>query len=465
MINEKSFQKQTDAQRAMMTILDDERKRISLDLHDLVQNKLRLLRDKFSENNAIRSDIQDILDEVRHIAYQLIPKNLQELSLRDYLNIYETALNQTYWKQFKTDYRTNVVLEIPKDIEVQLFSIVHECVNNVLKHAANTPTLLIRYSEDEENLMLLVQDFGDGFDIKKTENQDSIGLKGIKTRCEMMGATLDIKSNPLEGTRVKVTIPIEKIKNYRSEHPEITMPLVEQERVVVPQNVDLKKILIVDNQIEYGESLQRILANEYTAEIVFKESVKAAKGYLETHNYDIDVLITDITMPDESGIQLIKYLKDTGKDKSMKIILHTINDNPSYVFQATNVLDIKFYIWKEQAKGEKHPILSALENLDVGFYSPEIDAIKDSFKLKDYDQKEDSNHRKFFSSYVKHLKNGKSKSEATEETLKLHREEIAFDITTLNKYIRRYKNHLGISDELEMQHLVIKLSSDFGLLK
>lgn len=345
MNNEKSFQEQSNAQRAMMEILDDERKRISLDLHDRVQNKLRLLRDKFLNNPPIFQDIQDILDEVRHVAYQLIPKNLQELSLRDYLNIYETVLNQTYYKQFKTDYRTNVALEIPKDIEIQLFSIVHECVNNVLKHAANTPTLLIRLREDADSLMLLVQDFGDGFNTNDVEKAETIGLKGIKTRCDMMEATLDIQSQPLEGTRIKVTIPIEKIHNYRAKHAEIPHILVAKSTVLDSKKIDIKKILIVDNQVEYGESLRRILLTQSNAEIVFKESVAEAKSYLVANNYAIDVLITDITMPDESGIQLVKHLKELGKDKTIKIILHTINDNPSYVFQATNVLDIKFYIW------------------------------------------------------------------------------------------------------------------------
>lgn len=465
MNNEKSFQEQSDAQRAMMEILDDERKRISLDLHDRVQNKLRLLRDKFSNNVAIFQEIQDVLDEVRHIAYQLIPKNLQELSLRDYLNIYETALNQTYFKQFKTDYRTNVALEIPKDIEIQLFSIVHECVNNVLKHATNTPTLLIRFRENEDNLMLLVQDFGDGFDLNKVEKQATIGLKGIKTRCDMMGATLDIQSQPLEGTRIKVTVPIEKIHNYRAENPEVPCALVAENTVLNAKKIDVKKILIVDNQVEYGDSLCRVLATHSNAEIVFKESVAEAKAYLAANDYAIDVLITDITMPDESGIELVKHLKELGKDKTIKIILHTINDNPSYVFQATEILKIKFYIWKEQAKEEKHPILMALDNLETEFYSPEIKAIKGSFEPKEYNKNEDSNYRKLFSSYVKFLKEGKNKEEATKETLSAHKQEIAFDITTLNKYIQRYKNNLGISDALEMQHLMIRLSSDFGLLK
>lgn len=460
MLNEKSFQEQTDAQRAMMEILDDERKRISLDLHDRVQNRLRLLRDKFSNNPAVFGEIQDILDEVRHIAYQLVPKNLQELSLCDYLNVYETALNQTYGKQFRTDYRTNVKQQIPKDIEVQLFSIVHECVNNVLKHASDTPTLLIRYRENDENLMLLVQDFGSGFDYENVEQLTTLGLKGIKTRCEMMNAKLDIESKHLEGTKIKVTIPIETIQKYRIESDENLHLLRAKNTVVISEKIDVKKILILDNQIEYGESLCRILAENATSEVVFKESVAEAKAYLTAHDYDIDVLITDITMPNESGIQLVKYLKKIEKAKNIKIILHTINDSPSYVFQATQVLDIKFYIWKEQAKTEKHPILIALENLDSEFYSPEISLVKDSFKLKKYNQKEDSNYRKIFKEYLTFLKAGKEKADIIEA---LKKQNSHMEENSIKKYIQRQKNEWQIHEEETMERLLIKLCNDFGL--
>jgi DNA-binding NarL/FixJ family response regulator len=350
---------------------------------------------------------------------------------------------------------------------VQLFSIVHECVNNVIKHAYDTPTLCIRYRENADNLMLLVQDFGDGFDLEKVENQATLGLSGIKTRCEMMGATLNITSKALEGTKVKVTIPIEKIKNYRDKNLTEETLSEEKEKPSFSENKDPKKILIVDNQVEYGESLCQILSKNTDAILVFKESVAEAKAFLKENNYDIDVLITDITMPDESGIQLVKHLKDGGHDKNIKIILHTINDNPSYIFQATNRFNIKFYIWKEQARTEQHPILTALDNLDSEFYSPEIGVIKDSFILKEYDAKEDKKYRNLFGIYVKYLKEETSKEKAFEKTNIEYVEKYkrSYGEDTFFKYVQRHKNNLGIMDELEMQRIIIRLSTDFGFLQ
>ncbi|HRI28375.1 MAG TPA: hypothetical protein PK715_10005, partial [Chitinophagales bacterium] len=127
----------------LLEVLEYERKRISLTLHDSVQNKLRLLLDE-THDPGTRLKIQEILDELRNIAYNLVPKSLQEFSLKEYLLIYTATLNKTYKGQFHVDYRGNVQIEVPKDIETELFNIVQECMNNIIKYT-DTPVVLIRY--------------------------------------------------------------------------------------------------------------------------------------------------------------------------------------------------------------------------------------------------------------------------------------------------------------------------------
>ena len=122
LITEQQFGDLTNVQEAMLEILDFERRRIALDLHDRVQNSLRLIRDNNMQNRQLFEELEMVLQEVRTIAYQLTPKSLQEFSLVDYLNIYETNLNLIYGDQFNTDYRTDVDFYLPKGIENQLFS-------------------------------------------------------------------------------------------------------------------------------------------------------------------------------------------------------------------------------------------------------------------------------------------------------------------------------------------------------
>ncbi len=459
MKNEQLFESQTSAQRAMMEILDDERRRISTDLHDNIQNKLRLLRDKFTENEPLRTEIDFILEEIRRVAFQLVPKNLQEFSLRDYLNIYETVLNQTYIKKFKTDYRTNVEKIIPKNIETQLFSIMHEATNNVIKYA-NTPALMIRYHENAESLMLLIQDFGDGFDVEKAQHQKTIGIKGMKTRCELMGAKLEIESDPLQGTKVKITIPIKEIEDFRNHQPMEDAPKKEKEEDSNRKKLkDDSTILIVDNQIEYLEALKNQLSKAHSKmKILTAFSVHQAKEIFEKQN--IDILITDITMPDASGIELVEFVN--GKYPRTTIMLHTVNDSPAYIFRAQKVLNVKFYIWKE-TKDEK-PILKALENLETEYLSSEIKEINKTFNLKNYDYEKDSSYRKLFKNYMQFVKEGElDKTKLHEKTTKIL--EYHMSKETMQKYIQRYKLSSGFKEESEVTKILLRFSEDFGLLK
>ena len=167
---------------SILQLLEDERKRISMDLHDGVQNKLRILHDKCLKRYAnfeFAEDMKSILDEVRHVAYQLIPKNLQQYPLVDYLAIYAATLNQTYVNKFKIDFQTNVQIAVPKQIEVELFKMVQEAFNNMLKYAANSPVFCIRYLQREDNLVLILQDFGDGFHLETALEKNTIGLNGM----------------------------------------------------------------------------------------------------------------------------------------------------------------------------------------------------------------------------------------------------------------------------------------------
>lgn len=356
-------------QEAMLEILNFERKRISLDIHDRVQNRLRLLRDQFTNDPAVFSEIQDILSELRAIAYQLVPKNLQEFSLVDYLNIYETTLNQIYGEQFKTDYRTNVKREVPKNTEVQLFSIVQECVNNVLKHASDTPSLIIRYREDDENLVLLIQDFGSGFDYEEVKKRNTIGLKSIQIRCDFIGAELIVTSSPNgEGTKIKVSLPLSQLAKEIVLSPnevmfEKALNEYHSDISIAPQVTEVHEqrvVLIVDNQVEIIEGLKQIISQSSIAhayEYKYLRSVAEAKDYISKNRNKLGLIITDITMPDESGIQLVEYINSNAFN--LNCVFYTINDLPAYVFQALK-MQVKGYISKEtqvqDIEGD-HPVI------------------------------------------------------------------------------------------------------------
>lgn len=441
---------------SLLEILEDERKRISLNLHDNVQNKLILLRDKYAtKNKDLFQEIQSIIDELRAVTQQLIPKNLQEMNLVDFLNIYETSLNQIYGKDFKIDFRTNVNIKIEKSIEIVLFNIIQECVSNVVKHAKDTPVLLIRYKIHDNMLQLIVQDFGQGFDIENTDIENSLGLRSIKTRSESINATLKITSDKLGGTKIKVSLPLDACLEDADE------VFTENEAHNYNSRQDMT-ILLVDNQIEYLNYLSGVIRKSYPNAVIHTAlSAELAKEKIEKIGKEkIDVIITDITMPNMSGIQFIEDLKKEGTDKKCKIIVYSINDNPAYIFKIAQKMNIKYYVWKESAfENDKHPIIKALEETQQ-YYTPEIEKINATFKLKKFDEEKDGLYRKMFKQYIELLREGKPKNEIWES---LHKDNAYMEPNSIKKYIQRYKNNLGIFDEEQTTYILKKLAKDFGL--
>ncbi len=467
---------------SILQLLEDERKRISMDLHDGVQNKLRLLRDKYFKRYAdsdFAEDMKSILDEVRYVAYQLIPKNLQQYPLVDYLNIYAATLNQTYAHKFKIDFQTNVAIKVPKKIEVELFQMVQEAFNNMLKYAANSPVFCIRYLQREDNLVLILQDFGDGFDLNAALEKETIGLNGIHTRAQRIHAKAEIETNRFEGCKIKITVPISDWDFDENEPQKI--PLSYQNNTHTPKkrlSNEIKHILIVDNQPEYGEFLQKLIQDTFAGvTVVYQKSARAARNYLASINYQSDVVITDITMPEESGIRMIKNLRKIDAAKDIEFIIYSINDNPAYVYQARKVLKINTYIWKETLYEDKHPIISALENLDAGYLSPNIKSLDDCFTNEYPMDKKDNLYRKIFKIYMKEQREMfcgtslESKLISTEEVLervktalKDDKEANYLDAKTLGRYFRHFLKNIGFNKEMETHYMLLQFSEDLDLL-
>jgi DNA-binding NarL/FixJ family response regulator/anti-sigma regulatory factor (Ser/Thr protein kinase) len=280
----------------------------------------------------------------------------------DYLNIYAATLNQTYADKFKIDFQTNVEITVPKKIEVELFQIVQEAFNNMLKYAAHSPVFCIRYLQREDNLVLILQDFGNGFDLNAALEKKTIGLNGIQTRAERIKAKVEIETSLFEGCKIKITLPIASI-DMETELPKSyeTQP----QRREKPSGIG--RILIVDNQIEYCQSLKDKIREKFGITAEYRQSASAARAYLKENQYKIDVVITDITMPGESGIRMIKKIREEIRESNQKedihFIIYSINDNPAYVFEVCKQLKINSFIHKEDTSTETHQIIMALENL------------------------------------------------------------------------------------------------------
>jgi two-component system NarL family sensor kinase len=96
---------------------------------------------------------------------------------------------------------------LPPRVEAALYRICQEALTNVARHA-EAERVTIRLIATTEQVQLIVEDDGRGFDA--SEAVDRHGLVGMNERTRMLGGTLDLRTRPGAGTRVQVTVPLEK---------------------------------------------------------------------------------------------------------------------------------------------------------------------------------------------------------------------------------------------------------------
>ena len=100
-------------------------------------------------------------------------------------------------------------VELPGHVEVALYRIAQEALQNVVKHADAT-TVRLRLAAADDGVHLVITDDGCGFDLDEeagAEERHSYGLVGIRERAELIGATLTLISRPGTGTTVEVVLP------------------------------------------------------------------------------------------------------------------------------------------------------------------------------------------------------------------------------------------------------------------
>jgi PAS domain S-box-containing protein len=199
-----------------------ERTRIAAELHDslgqnllLIKNRAQLALARAGLAADLSEQIKSInylasqsIAEARQISYDLHPHQLDHLGLTRTLEamIDSTAASSRIRFQRKLD---NVDGLFPKDAAMNLYRIVQESLNNILKHSG-AKRARIRLEHDVHDVQLRIADNGCGFPVnKRVAGEKGMGLKNIAERVRMLGGKLEVESYPGRGTYIKVTIPVD----------------------------------------------------------------------------------------------------------------------------------------------------------------------------------------------------------------------------------------------------------------
>jgi signal transduction histidine kinase len=206
--------------------MESERSRISRDLHDgILQTLLSLIiqLDVLShtipqspqkgacEAAGLRKIVQQESEELRRMVTDMRPVRVESADMRE--------LMLGFAERFRSEYGLAVDLFIedqsrplPDRICRELFQIYRESLHNIKKHA-QASHVVVKLTQDESNVFLVVDDNGRGFSFSgrySSEELDRLRLGpiSIKERTRGVGGTLTVESNPGHGARLTVDIPL-----------------------------------------------------------------------------------------------------------------------------------------------------------------------------------------------------------------------------------------------------------------
>lgn len=198
---------------------ENERRRMAQELHDSLGGmlsgiKLSMMNMKdhlmiSPENHHKFENAIHLMDksiqELRHVAHNLMPAALVKLGLREALADYALSVESSFAIPVKLQC-LGVDRSLDATAEIYIYRIIQELVTNAVKHA-QAGQVLIQLVFSETDVEITVEDDGIGFD-RTLERASSMGLMNIQYRVEYFKGKLDIQSSREKGTSIYISLPV-----------------------------------------------------------------------------------------------------------------------------------------------------------------------------------------------------------------------------------------------------------------
>jgi PAS domain S-box-containing protein len=187
-----------------------ERNRIARELHDDTAQSLAALLIELECQEAapdLRARVARTLEGVRRLARGLRPVALAQADLSSALERLAGEIALTH--AIRVDLVVDGLREepLPASLEMALYRMAQEALTNAARHSgAPLVSLVLRRTPDE--IRMIVEDAGRGFDVLADATDDRLGLSGIRDRVALLGGTLILESAPGLGTSLCIAIPL-----------------------------------------------------------------------------------------------------------------------------------------------------------------------------------------------------------------------------------------------------------------
>lgn len=211
-------QEQMETLKKLITVQDNERKRIAGDLHDNIGPLLAALKINFRRFintkegdprdlliTKTESIIDDSIAEIRNVAHNLMPKGLSSNGLINTLSGYFESIQQLYNKTIVFDHEIQSVL-LP-DLQMNVYRIICELVLNAARHSEGQ-MIKVSLVAEAKWVLASIHDDGQGFNPKAGDQKTSLGLQSAESRVLYLKGKFILKTAPGMGTVIDIELPL-----------------------------------------------------------------------------------------------------------------------------------------------------------------------------------------------------------------------------------------------------------------
>jgi signal transduction histidine kinase/ligand-binding sensor domain-containing protein len=225
---ENARRSQEEFSRKLLASQEQERQRIAAEMHDslgqsllIIKNRIALAQADIEKRDTVEEQLNELsdsassaIDECREIAYNLRPFQISRFGLVKTLQGIFSRIGEVKPVEVFTEI-DDIDHLLTDEAEINLFRIVQECSNNIIKHS-NATEASLKIKRDNTAINVWIRDNGRGFDPMQDGQPDTssggFGLVGMAERVRMLDGEYSVKSAPGRGTAVRITL-----RNFRKD--------------------------------------------------------------------------------------------------------------------------------------------------------------------------------------------------------------------------------------------------------
>jgi len=301
---------------SLMRAQEDERRRVSRELHDHTCHQLgslareisNLAADPLSSKDVrakleeIRAHVVKTSQETQHIAHQMHTSVLDDLGLVASLKDLCGQFSEQYPDVALDFEESGPLASVPSEASLCLFRVTQESLQNIAKHS-RADCVSVRLDFKTGAVLLTIQDDGAGFDVKAVKGHGGLGLISMKERAHSINGKLTITAQLGHGTQIALEAPLP------GEQP-----------------IERPRVLLADDHPAVLEEIRSALAPNW--EIV--EAVADGRALVEAAlRLKPDLIVVDISMPLLNGIEAAVQIKKSRPE--MKLLFVTMHSSTAYL--------------------------------------------------------------------------------------------------------------------------------------